>query len=61
MNAAASELGMIAAANAKAPILAKARQMRAELDLPEHPALEPELLLTSAQRVRPNRQTGVHA
>lgn len=50
MNLAARELGLIHAAHVRAPILAKARQLRAELGLPPHPALDP-LLLTSAERV----------
>lgn len=55
MNAAASELGLIAAASAKAPILAVARQMRRELGMRPHPALDP-LLLTSADRVSARNQ-----
>lgn len=50
MNAAARELGLIAAAKAKEPILERARQMRAEQGLKPHPALYPVLVLGAGDR-----------
>ncbi len=51
MNAAARELGLIAAAKAKAPILEKARQLRAETGQVPHPALYPVLVLGAGDRL----------
>lgn len=52
MNAAARELGLIAAVKAKAPMLAKAQAMRVDLGMKPHPALFPPLILSLGDRVR---------
>lgn len=51
MNAAARELGMIAALKAKAPILDKAQAMRLDLGMGPHPALHPPLILSMGDRL----------
>lgn len=50
MNLSARELGLIAAAKRKSQMLAKAREMRAALNLPPAPVLD-TLILTSAERI----------
>lgn len=52
MNAAARELGILAQAKAKEPILARARQMCAEMGKTPPPALYPVLILSLGDRVR---------
>ncbi len=51
MNAAARELGLIAAAKAREPFLARARQIRIETGQAPDPRLEAPLILSLADRV----------
>ncbi len=50
MNAAARELGLLAAAKAREPVFALARIMRRDCGLPPSDALKPELVLTASDR-----------
>ena len=51
MNAAARELGLLAHAKARQPILTKAQSMRLSLGLKPSPALEPPLILSLSDRI----------
>lgn len=51
MNAAARELGLVAAAKAREPILAKARQLCAEMGMTPPAALYPPLILGLGDRL----------
>jgi hypothetical protein len=51
VNAAARELGLIAAAKSREPVLARARQIRAETGQAPDPRLNPPLILSLGDRV----------